>query len=95
MTYTPTVTVNNGGPYSGEVELIQATLKQTPGYSTWDLIFPNGISQGAVDWINSNENPATFRETAVDDAAGPSTSADPQTTVDPVQQMATENPRPY
>lgn len=95
MTYSPGVTVNNGGPYEGEVELVQATIKTTPGYSTWDTIFPGGISQGAVDWINANENPAVDPETKADDVAGPTNSADPQTTIDPVQAMASENPRPY
>ena len=97
MTYTPTVTVSYGGPYSNEVELIAGTLKINPSFSNWDALFPNptGISAGAVRWINANENPATVADTAVDDAPGPVTSGDPQTTVDPVQVMATENPLPY
>lgn len=95
MTYTPGVAVNNGGPYSYEIDAIQQTLVATPGYSTWDNIFPTGISQGAVTWINSNENPATDPQTAQDDTNGPFTSADPQTTVDPVTAMSQEAQRPY
>ena len=95
MTYTPGVTVNNGGPYSAEVELIASTLLATPGFTAWDTIFPGGLSQGAVGWINANENPAVFSQTSIDDTAGPVTSADPQTTVDPVTAMSEEAQRPY
>lgn len=99
MTYTPTVTVSYGGPYEAEVELIQSTLQQNPSFTNWDSIFPNpaGISQGAVDWINSGENPLTFKQTAVDDTPGPSTEgATGATQQQPVaEQMWNETPRPY